>query len=227
MSVAQGVFHVTAIIHLVPFGIDEYVRQMHGGGHVDILLHDLEVFGTMVMCPVYPRHHAGVYPRIVGEGGGWGNICNQSRLHHIGERAYYHDSPRAHPWSAYEAVVFVRHYAVQIGSLCVVKTSGTIVVVYVGLGQQCPHAAMWVGQHGESPPSVVVLTPSVSCLWIEFLITVGPLHHPPWRALGQVEGCLLATHGSVVHVCGVPESQSIVVESHNERNTQSLTRTLP
>ena len=54
VGIGQGIGHAVTVLHLVPFGIDEHIGKVQGGGHVDVLTNDIEVVGAVIVSPIYP-----------------------------------------------------------------------------------------------------------------------------------------------------------------------------
>ena len=93
-GVSNGVFDAFAIFHLIPLGVDEHIGQMQANGHVNVLFDDVQIVGTVVVGPVYPRDDTRLNPRSVSEAAGIADIGNESRLHHVGKAADDGDAPR-------------------------------------------------------------------------------------------------------------------------------------
>ena len=82
------------LVHLVPFGIDEHVGQTECRSHIDILLDDVVVVRAVIVCPIDPGNHAGLYPTRILQLTRIADIRDEGRLHHICETADDGHTPR-------------------------------------------------------------------------------------------------------------------------------------
>ena len=55
-------FLYVTVFHLRPLPVYQTVRPSHVGGKVDVLHVEVELFGSMIVCPIHPGRHSGFDP---------------------------------------------------------------------------------------------------------------------------------------------------------------------
>ena len=220
------------LVHLVPFGIDEHVRQLQRDSHIHIFLDDAVVVGTMVVCPIDPRHHTRVYPTGIFQFTGFADIRHQCRLHDVSQRADDHHAPRGVPVTCQQQVVLVLHHTEHLAFIK--QTRCTLPAFDISLSDKSKHTLEGFHQQRISPVGVVLLldhrtTKTTKCLHLgggrhreKSLVTVAPLLHPALRPLGDDVGCLLGGHLTVLQVgVFIAEGDTVVIESHHNLRVRS------
>ena len=157
VGIAYGILNISAILHLVPFGINEYVWPVHLHSHIHILLHNLIVVGAMIVCPVYPRHRTWLYPRCVLNAARVADIGDKSGSHHVFQLAHNNHSPWRKPLPRDVLQVFIHHHSIFLLVAVVVKRRRTIPSVYSSLGDQGKDIIIRLNKSGIAPTFVFVL----------------------------------------------------------------------
>ena len=112
-GIRHCVFNGLAILHLVPFGIDEHIGQMQRHRHVDILLNDVVIVGAVIVSPVDPRHHAGLNPTGIGNFTRLGHVGDERRLNDISQRTHNDYTPRRMPRPADFNFILIRNDTIE------------------------------------------------------------------------------------------------------------------
>ena len=157
MSITYGILYATAVLHLVPFGIDEHVWPVHLHCHIHVFTYYLIVVAAMVICPVNPRHRAWLYPRCVLDAARVADIGDKSGSHHVFQLAHYYHSPRREPLASCILLVFIQHHSVFLLVAVVVERRCTIESLYAGFGDKCKDIISRLNQSRIAPTLVFVL----------------------------------------------------------------------
>ena len=187
-SILDGLAFVGGqLFHLVPLGVDKHIGQMQRGGHVHIFLDDAIVVGAVVVGPIDPRHHTGLYPVRIIQLAWFTDIRNQRRRYDIGQRAHDNHAPRGMPVASNPHLVLGRHHTEALP--IIIKTGGALLTLNVCLRDQGKHTILRLQQSRIAPTLRLHLTRCA--LGEEALIGLCPLLHPAARPLRDAIDCLL------------------------------------
>ena len=198
-GIGNGVFNGLAVLHRVPFGINEHIGQVKHGSHIDIFLDDLIVVRAMIVGPVNPRHDAGLNPTYVGYLAGLTNVGDERRLHYLGQGADNGHTPGSVPAAFDTHFVLVRYHAEKFA--LIVEARGTLLPLDIGLAEEDKHTVGRLQQGWVAPPAVVAVRRGKCAakgayrlhfvgisLGEEALVAVCPLLHPTACALANAIG---------------------------------------
>ena len=156
LGIVDSILDGLPIFHPIPLCIDEHIRQMERGRHVDILTDDVVIVRTMIISPIDPRYHTRMNPTGILQLAWLGDIGNQCRLYNIGQFSNNHHTPGTVPAATDLQLILIRGHPIEFPF--VIKARSTLSALDIRLRNQCKHILCGFEERRIAPTDVPAIS---------------------------------------------------------------------